>query len=213
MTAHNLLFFDTENITKMLFDSELAINVKIGNLTDPAKIEEKRAKAHAVSPNHCQIVALEWTAVNKDGAHVARLDPEETEKDMLKIFFNQVYEADYIIGFNSFEYDIPVLLQRACVNNIKAPSVLTNLPKYRNKPSVDLMQVLAGWNPKRWQSLDWWCKNFKLGEKSGDGSEVWPLYKKEDFKAIQKYCQKDTDLTMRLFYRICETYLPEIILF
>jgi len=218
--VYNLLFFDIETVPDSL-DDDLMIPCKLGKLTDPKKIAAKEAewgtggqiKAHSVSPYHNKIVALEMYTQDQYGNQFIEglKDSVSAEKNLLDDFHSRIQQVDYIIGFNILNFDLPSIMFRSAMLGVKSTPI--SLRRYSTKPVVDLMEILAGWNPQNRKSLNWFLKRFGIGEKSGDGGQVYDMYKAGKMDEIREYCRKDVELTKELFYRVAEVYLPGILLF
>ena len=217
--AHNLLFFDIETIPDDKLDITLNIPAKLGNVKDEKKVLAKQKewidggqiKAHSVSPYHNKIVALEMYFRDENGEGF--IENDLSEEFMLKTFWDNInpIQSNYIIGFNILNFDLPTIMFRSALLGVKTRSL--DLRRYSTKPIVDLMEVLAGWNPQNRKSLNWFLKRFGIETKTGDGSQIYEMYKQGKMDEIREYCRQDVLKTKELFYKICEVYLPKILLF
>lgn len=105
-----------------------------------------------------------------------------------------------IIGFNHLSYDLPVLLARSLVLNVKPPAM--SLDKYRS-PHVDLMQRLT-WNGAiQARSLKWFARRFGLPvDDTISGSDIAALYAAGDWAGIKSHVLSDIRLTRALAERL-----------
>ncbi len=222
MTNHNLLFFDIETVPDNELDISLGIPAKIGNLKDENKILAKQkewidggqVKAHSVSPYHNKIVALEMYVQDKANNNFVGvwMGGKTDEERLLHTFHYNASFADYIIGFNILNFDLPTIMFRSAMLGVK-PHPLP-LRRYSNKPVCDLMQVLAHWDSRNWKSLAWMGKRFGLKtQKDGEGSDVYKWYKEGNIDKIREHARADVELTKELFTKIQPVYLPEILTF
>lgn len=219
--AQNLLFIDIETVPEDKLDISLGAPVKLGNLKDEKKILVKQKewidngqiKAHSLSPYHNKIVALEmWVVDKKCNDFIAQTSMiGADEKEMLKLFHYYASHADYIIGFNILNFDLPTTMFRSAMLGVKSHPI--SLRRYSTKPVVDLMEILAGWDKSKYKSLNWFLKRFGIEEKSGDGSQVYEMYKAGKVDEIREYCRQDVLKTKELFYRVAEVYTPGILIF
>lgn len=151
-------------------------NIKVGNLKDPAKIEEKIksakdshlssveaiAKLSGVTARICAIGIFAFSEELNIESHQLILD-DNGERKVIEDFFNLLNnfsnngenEINIISWYGSY-FDIPMLYQRALVNNLKLPIGMPklqflntfNADKFRNK-LIDLGKV---WNANRFSS-------------------------------------------------------------
>ncbi len=97
-------------------------------------------------------------------------------------------KADRVIGFNSIKFDVPVLQPHA-------PYPLLKLPHF---DILDEVKKIIG---KR-ISLDSFAKETLDEEKSDVGINAvlyWKSQKQEDLRKLQKYCEKDVEITKQLY--------------
>jgi predicted PolB exonuclease-like 3'-5' exonuclease len=105
-----------------------------------------------------------------------------------------------IIGFNHLSYDLPVLLARSILLDVKAPAI--SLDKYRT-PHVDLMLRLT-WNGGiQARSLKWFARRFGLVvDDTISGSDIAALYAAGDWAGIKSHVLSDIRLTRALAERL-----------
>ena len=114
------------------------------------------------------------------------------------------------MSFNGNGFDLPALLHRAMHLNIPMSRRIYNelTRRYSTKSHIDLMQVLADWDRQKWESLDFYLKSFGLGGKTGDGGQVYGMWKDGKIDEIEEYCMNDVLSTAKLFARI-ESWIVE----
>jgi predicted PolB exonuclease-like 3'-5' exonuclease len=207
--------------------------VKLGNLKDRFKIEEKINEARekflagldkkmATDPDFCQVVCMVGYQVPRKEFFVKFAKDEDAEYDLLHEAWNWIREQQNnqvpIVGFNSSSFDVPALIRCAMYQDVSvAPHLIENLMKRQdiNHHHYDLMQRLAYRNPfsgkAETRGLNYYLKRFDLGGKLNglDGSMVYPAWKEGRFQHIIDYCQHgDVTQTAALFERVAPWMIP-----
>ncbi|MBM4171617.1 MAG: 3'-5' exonuclease [Ignavibacteria bacterium] len=131
-----------------------------------------------------------------------------SEIKMLKYFWQYASKSDRIITFNGRNFDIPFLMIRSAMLELK-PS--KNFMKYRydSKEHIDLLDQLTFYGATRKFNLDFYCQAFGIKSpkvKGITGMDVRELYKAGHVKEIAVYCSEDVRATYEL-YKIWNTYL------
>ena len=70
------------------------------------------------------------------------------EVEILTRFWKVVKPTDLIVGHNALEFDLPFILQRSCILNIKPPFQL-DLRRYYTAQVFDTMQQWTNWDRER----------------------------------------------------------------
>lgn len=125
------------------------------------------------------------------------------EKKILEKFWEVAKTADLFIGFNILDFDLRFIYQRSVVLGVK-PTLDLNFARYRSSPIFDVMKEWSKWESHN-ISLDTLAK--ALGFKSSkdgniNGSNVAKAYEEGRFKEIYDYCERDVDLTRRIYNRL-----------
>ena len=155
------------------------------NYKDEAKIN---AKAQEIFDNLVEKAALsaltgEICAIGytEAGAESVNLIHGKGEAEILTEFFAAISQNgalnSYLIGFNSKNFDIPFILQRAWKLGISIPQGITDTGAGRLRLSamnIDLMESFT-FGAKAFVSLDKVAKFFGVGEKTGNGAQFWEL--------------------------------------
>ena len=167
-------------------------------------------------PLHLQrIVAISVTFRSKDTFKVWTLGDEESdEAEIVQRFFDGIerYTPD-LVSWNGSGFDLPVLHYRALKHNIQAPRYWEMGEndrdfKWNNYMSrfhwrhVDLMDVLAGFQPRGRASLDQMAVLLGFPGKLGmSGDKVWDKYLEGGIREIRNYCETDVLNTWLCFLR------------
>lgn len=145
----------------------------------------------------------EW---NNDEKNVTYI--EMTECEMIKTFWKYVDKSKKIISFNGRNFDLPFIMIRSAINNIKPTK---NLLKNRFDASVhiDLLEQLTFFGLTKKFNLDFYCRSFGIESpksKGITGMDVKELYRAGLIKDIAIYCGQDVSATYKL-YKIWNDYL------
>ena len=125
------------------------------------------------------------------------------EKEILKKFWKIAKDASLFIGFNVIDFDMRFIYQRSVVCNIK-PTRTLSFARYRSEPMYDLMWEWAKWG-KSTVSLDSLAKALKFESSKGgeiEGKNVAQAFKDGKIKEICQYCEKDVELTRKIYKRM-----------
>ena len=203
------------------FDPE---SVKLGNTKDAQKVVEKIDKAKAefnqaldkkmsLDPDLCEVVC--FTVYTEDAGSYSYA---QNWSDTINIISNawrliEIAYLDHIplVSFNGIAFDLPVLWHQAMKLNIPvSPQMYYDLTKrYDNRYHYDLMEILAGWDRSKWKLLDFYFKLFGIGEKIGEGSEIYGWWQAGLYENIREHCEQDVKLTAKLFERLQDYIVRE----
>jgi len=167
-------------------------------------------------PLHLQrIVAISVTFRSADSFKVWTLGDEDAdEAQIVQRFFDGIekYTPD-LVSWNGGGFDLPVLHYRALKHNIQAPRYWETGDndrdfKWNNYMSrfhwrhVDLMDVLAGFQPRARASLDQIAVLLGFPGKLGmSGDKVWDTYQQGGIREIRNYCETDVLNTWLVYLR------------
>jgi DNA polymerase elongation subunit (family B) len=174
------------------------------------------------SPLTGQIVAIGVYDIEKDkgavyfqapNADIA--DSEEgnikfrvlSEKEMLEQFWNLAQKYDEFISFNGRAFDVPYLLTRSAICEIRATKNLMANRYVSSQPHhakhIDLLDQLTFYGSvRRKGNLHLWSKAFGIKSPKEDGvsgDNVGQLFKENKFLEIAKYNVGDLHATTELY--------------
>jgi hypothetical protein len=195
-----------------------------GNLKDPIKIEldiakrkadaiaeygEKLSRA-ALDWNLSRIVALAWST---DGGETIVVKPcaNEAEEAMALLAFWKDAEHRQIMGFAARTFDVPTLIQRSRLLDIKHRMV--NLARFGKGSVIDLREILT-FDDARYEaimprSLKMFCKRFGLEvDDPIDGKDIAQLMAEGNWDGIISHVTSDVRLTAKLAQRIGVLQVP-----
>ncbi len=211
-----------------VFDIETVPDVEAGRrLHDLAELDDRDvaeamfSRQRARSGNdflrhHLQrVVAISVALRSADRFTVWSLgEPDAPERELIQRFFEGIETlAPTIVSWNGSGFDLPVLHYRALLHGVMAPrywdtgeedqSFRRNnyLGRYHER-HTDLMEVLAGYQPRAFVPLDEMATMLGFPGKLGmDGSMVWDAYQGGEIGAIRAYCETDVLNTYLVYLR------------
>lgn len=162
-----------------------------------------------------RIVAISVTFRTADTFKVWSLGDESAdEAELVQRFFDGIerYTPD-LVSWNGGGFDLPVLHYRALKNGVRAERYWEMGDgdrdfKWNNYLSrfhwrhVDLMDVMAGFQPRGRASLDQIATMLGFPGKLGmSGDRVWETYRDGGIKQIRDYCETDVLNTWLVYLR------------
>ncbi|NWF89202.1 MAG: ribonuclease H-like domain-containing protein [Ignavibacteriaceae bacterium] len=131
-----------------------------------------------------------------------------SEKEMIQSFWRIVDFTDQVITFNGRNFDIPFLMMRSALLQIRpSKNLLGN--RFDSTTHIDLLEQFTFYGITRKFNLDFYCHAFGIESpksKGITGMEVNTLYEAGRIKDIAVYCAEDVNATNKL-YNIWEEYL------
>jgi predicted PolB exonuclease-like 3'-5' exonuclease len=169
-----------------------------------AEAEAERAERFALDPDCCRIVALGYHDIGHGDPTVFLCSSEFEEREQLKLFWESYRTTETrLIGFNSFRFDLPVIVMRSIYLSVKHP-VLTFAPAWKAYPHVDLWEKLSlNGARKDVKSLRFYAKRFGIPIYDDiSGKDVAAMVKAGEWEKIHNHCLFDLDLTRALAERL-----------
>jgi 3'-5' exonuclease len=126
------------------------------------------------------------------------------ERQILQDFWEIAKSADLFVGFNVIDFDLRFIYQRSVVLGVK-PTIELSFARYRNNPIYDVMHEWKKWNMSASISLDTLAKILSLPTSKGgaiEGKDVAKAYTDGRIKEICEYCEKDVDLTRKIYKKM-----------
>jgi DNA polymerase elongation subunit (family B) len=187
--------------------------IKLGNVKDPKKIEEKRIEAKnkqiekmALYPETGTICSYAVYGANHNGGRVVESITYSEEISLIKDIF-ELLENCVVVTYNGINFDFPYIFKRAMINNIDMSDYDFVLKKFTQRysitPHFDVMQVWSNWNREDWRSLDYLADLLLGGRKTKrDYSEYINLIKSDEQNKILIDNKCDAELTYRIFRKM-----------
>ena len=162
-----------------------------------------------------RIVAISVALRTADTFRIWSLGEEDAdEKELVRRFFDGIdrYSPD-LVSWNGGGFDLPVLHYRALKHGVRSARYWETGDsdrefRYNNYLSrfhwrhIDLMDVLAGFQPRARASLDQAAVLLGFPGKLGmSGDKVWDKYREGGIREIRDYCETDVLNTWLLFLR------------
>ena len=141
-------------------------------------------------------------------------DESSDEKELITRFFAGIDKhTPTLVSWNGSGFDLPVLHYRALLHGIAAPTYWEsgdNQQSFRwnnylsrfHYRHIDLMDVLASYQPKAFAPLDdIACMLGFPGKMGMSGSKVWEQFASGQIKNIRNYCETDVLNTYLIYLR------------
>lgn len=126
------------------------------------------------------------------------------EKKILQDFWEVAKTIDLFIGFNLMDFDLKFIYQRSIILGVK-PTRELNFARYRSSPIYDVMREWVKWDTQDKINLDTLAKVLGFpSSKDGviEGKNVAQAFKDGRIKEICEYCEKDVELTRRIYKKM-----------
>ena len=168
------------------------------------KISKERRSLDA---NYSKIIVISVKDENK-----INLFYNDDEKQLLEEFWKYLKDKkDFmIVTHNGYKFDIPFLVLRSCINNVKVP-VSINLNRWQMEKSnhFDIMMFFSQYETFTNPNLEILGKLHDI-EVSGSrisGSDIEELYKNGEIDKIKERCKQDVELIDKIFKKLCLKHL------
>ena len=162
-----------------------------------------------------RIVAISVALRTRDSFKVWSLgDLDSPEAELVERFYNGIEKyTPTIVSWNGKGFDLPVLHYRALLHGIAASRYWEtgdndNSFRWNNYLSryharhTDLMDVLAGYEPRAFAPLDEIATMLGFPGKMGmSGARVWDEYQDGNLEGIRNYCETDVANTYLIYLR------------
>ena len=181
-----------------------------GNIKDPDKIKLKLAEKEAkfmddaaLNAETLNVLAIGLYDDELEKTEILVISDISDEKDLIETFWKLVAPSgnvtEELVGFNSNNFDIPILVRRSYILGIKVPTNLKGkwLPDF----CIDLMEMWQCGDRQKRISLDRLCKACGFEGKNGSGKYFSQLLK-EDREAAIDYLTNDIKITAKLAERM-----------
>lgn len=206
----NVLVFDIETIPdvaggRRLYDLPDEIADEDVARVMSTKRREKTGGSEFLPCHQQQIVAISAVRRGRDEFKVATFgEPDSSESDIIRSFFKVIEKyTPTLVSWNGSGFDLPVLHYRSLINGVDASRYWDmgeddrdmkwdNYIQRYHWRHTDLMDVLAGFNPRSAAPLDEIATMLGFPGKLGmDGSKVWDTWLAGGINDIREYCETD----------------------
>ncbi|MAO65880.1 MAG: hypothetical protein CL666_12875 [Balneola sp.] len=140
---------------------------------------------------------------------------EDEKEGLLKIFDAIGTYKDFgLIHHNGKGFDIPVLTYRAMKHGLQMPVRMNDYDiRYRySKHNVDLVDEFSNYGASSWPKLKHLGQLIGIPFKqTGEGNEVFAMYKRDELDLIEHYCYEDVMATyiVWLYFEFTAGHIPE----
>ena len=214
----NCFSFDIETVPDVEFGRRM---FELGDISDEDVAtamffkQQQKSGSEFLPLHQHRIVAISVALRSKDAFRVWSLGDEKAdEAELVRRFFDGIdrYTPD-LVSWNGGGFDLPVLHYRALKHGVQASRYWEQGDndrefRYNNYLSrfhwrhVDLMDVLAGFQPRARASLDQTAVLLGYPGKLGmSGDKVWDRFLAGKIGDIRDYCETDVVNTWLVFLR------------
>ena len=164
-------------------------------------------QSRSINPTYSKIIYIGVKPLNKE---VKIFSGEE--KTILEEFWNylKLNQDAIIITHNGYNFDIPFIILRSCINNIKIPvNINTNKYSMVNSNHFDTMVFFSYYGTFVNPNLEILGKmhNIDIHKQRVTGSDVERLYKEGKLDLIEEHCKQDVEILEKVFENLCLNYL------
>ena len=204
----NVLAFDIETVPDVESGRRL---LRLDGLDDADVARIMRQRRHQASGTELmrhhlnRIVAIAVVLRSAERFRVWSLGTaESSERELVERFFDGIERySPNLVSWNGSGFDLPVLHYRAMLHGVAAPRYWEpgdddqsfRWNNYLNRfhaRHTDLMDVLAGYQPRAFAPLDEIAQMLGFPGKLGmDGSGVWDAHLAGEIERIRAYCEVD----------------------
>jgi len=214
----NVLVFDIETVP------DIEAGRRLYDLEEIPASDVARAMSHLrlqqtgrdLLPHHLQrIVAI---SIALRAGNIFRLwslgNENSSEAELLQRFYDGIERFNStMVSWNGCGFDLPVIHYRSLLHGIAAPRYWDTgdadpsfrYNNYLNRfhwRHIDLMDVLAGYNPSAFAPLNQLATMLGLPGKMGmSGGKVWEAFQGGDIMGIRNYCETDVLNTLLIYLR------------
>jgi len=193
----NYLFLDIETAPLEI------INEDVKNYLMDKKISKE---SRSLDPNYSKVISIALKLNNED----AKIFYGDNESEILINAWGFIRENKAIIvTHNGYNFDIPFLIIRSCVNNVNIPIIINTNPwQMLNSNHFDTMKFFSGFGSFTNPNLEILAKlnNINVEEKRVSGIEIEKLYKLKEWEKINSRCKQDVEILERVFNKLCKNY-------
>ena len=189
------LFLDIETAPLEINDEYVMRYLMDKKLTDANR---------SLDPNYSKIIVIGLKLDNE----VKLLTGEE--KNILNEFWNIIKENnDIIVTHNGYKFDIPFIIVRSIINNIKITKEININPWGMIKSNhVDTMLIFSQ-NVFTNAGLKILAKlnNIEFEDNKVMGKDIERLYKENKLDLIKNHCKNDIEILEKIFNKLCKDYI------
>jgi len=163
----------------------------------------KKATVRTMHPVFSKVIVI--------GIKTPDADPEvmydDSEKELLEKFWGLMNEQrpEKIVTYNGYGFDIPFLLVRSAINNVK-PTINIHMNKWYMEGSnhFDCMLVLSAKGLFLNVAQEIVCRMLGIDVPSDkiSGTQIKDCYKRGDWEPILSRCKQDLIMTEKLYKKI-----------
>lgn len=216
----NVLVFDIETVpdvdgARRLYGLGDLGDDEVAHVMHAKRCQETGGKNEFLRHHLQRVVAISLVLRTDSRLHIWSLgEPGSGEHELIERFFEGIERyTPLLVSWNGRGFDLPVLHYRALVHGVSAPRYWeigesesgfrwNNYLNRFHERHTDLMDVLAGYEPRAYASLHDIATLLGLPGKLGmTGADVWGRFRSGDIESIRDYCETDVLNTYLVYLR------------
>lgn len=211
--------FDLETIPDIDFIRQVLNEPDLDEekLLDRASEELARNASGFLPPMYHRMVSWVGLWIENTGGPKQKVawSGEDEKEGLIKIFDAIGTYKDFgLIHHNGKGFDIPVLTYRAMKHGLQMPVRMNDYDiRYRySKHNVDLVDEFSNYGASSWPKLKHLGQLIGIPFKqTGEGNEVFAMYKRGELDLIEHYCYEDVMATyiVWLYFEYTAGHIPE----
>lgn len=207
--------FDLETIADHEAMKDLPeLDVKVGNIKDPEKIQAKIAEAKAKALEqmgtniHQNMICLfSWCDGDKSGSILLKEENAIAERELLEGAWEILNNYSMFVSFNGIQFDVPCLNLHSLFRRVR-PAVNISCKKYHVTNHIDLRAILGNWDQFAPGNLDFYLrrclgKSKPIGMNGSMVQHYWDTDLKDE---IVSYGTGDAEDTWALYQHVKQFY-------
>ena len=203
-----VLAFDIETIPDVdlgreLYGLEGVDDEDVAKAMEFRRLQKSGSEFLQLHQHRIVAIAVAWR--NRDEFKVWSLgDADSGERELLERFFGAVEKfVPDLVSWNGSGFDLPVMHYRSMLHGVQSPQYWETgdeqqsfrfnnyLSRYHGR-HTDVMDVVAGYQPRAWAGLDEVAVMLGFPGKMGmEGAQVWQAYLSGRIADIRNYCETD----------------------
>lgn len=211
--------FDLETIPDIDFIRDVLHEPELeeDKLLERASEELARNSSGFLPPMYHRMVSWVGLWIENTGGPKQKVawSGKDEKEGLLKIFDAIGTYKDFgLIHHNGKGFDIPVLTYRAMKHGLQMPVRMNDYDiRYRySKHNVDLVDEFSNYGASSWPKLKHLGQLIGIPFKqTGEGNEVFAMYKRGELDLIEHYCYEDVMATyiVWLYHEFTAGHIPE----
>lgn len=185
-----------KEMIKLVFDIETIPQ------DESVTVEEENRQRFSLNKKYARVLCIGYIRMTPDQINKEVIAGSEPE--VLSTFWDIAKPVDIFVGHNIFEFDLPFILYRSNIHNVR-PTQKLRLLSYRAEREHIYDTLLEGkWKYGRYLKLEELAKSvgIEFPKTKLDGSKVYEYCKADLDREIHGYCMQQVELTLKMYNKM-----------